>query len=125
MVNAYLQRRIPTLHRTYDHAEARSSRVSIGRFTFTFRSRSVTAAAIGFGCWVRTVRQLRLAAITARRSSQSVRTTWGPADTGHAISFWTWRSLCLDHGLTDTEAVDAMTSMILATTTVPQAQPVH
>jgi AcrR family transcriptional regulator len=44
---------------------------------------------------------------------------------GHAISFWTWRSLCLDHGLTDTEAVDAMTGMILATTTVPQAEPVH
>ena len=33
---------------------------------------------------------------------------------GHAISFWTWRSLCLDHGLTDAEAVDAMTGMVLA-----------
>jgi len=32
---------------------------------------------------------------------------------GHAISFWTWRSLCLDHGLSDTEAVDAMTGMVL------------
>jgi AcrR family transcriptional regulator len=42
---------------------------------------------------------------------------------GHAISFWTWRSLCLDHGLTDTEAVDAMTGMVLATTPVPQAEP--
>jgi hypothetical protein len=38
------------------------------------------------------------------------------AVTGHATSFWTWHSLCLDHGLTDTEAVDAMTGMILATT---------
>jgi AcrR family transcriptional regulator len=37
---------------------------------------------------------------------------------GHAISFWTWRSLCLDQGLTDTEAVDAMTGMVLATTPV-------
>jgi AcrR family transcriptional regulator len=42
---------------------------------------------------------------------------------GHAISFWTWRSLCLDQGLTDTEAVDAMTGMILAITPVPQAEP--
>jgi len=38
------------------------------------------------------------------------------AVTGHAISFWTWRSLCLDQDLTDTEAVDAMTGMILAIT---------
>jgi AcrR family transcriptional regulator len=45
------------------------------------------------------------------------------AAVGHAISFWTWRSLCLDHGLTDTEAVDAMTGMILAITPVPQAEP--
>jgi AcrR family transcriptional regulator len=44
---------------------------------------------------------------------------------GHAISFWTWRSLCLDHGLTDTEAVDAMTGMILAITPLPQAEPAH
>ena len=44
---------------------------------------------------------------------------------GHAISFWTWRSLCLDHGLTDTEAVDAMTGMVLAITPVPQAEPAH
>jgi len=42
---------------------------------------------------------------------------------GHAISFWTWRSLCLDHGLSDTEAVDAMTGMILAITPLPRAQP--
>ena len=42
---------------------------------------------------------------------------------GHAISFWTWRSLCLDHGLTDTEAVDAVTGMVLAITPVPQAEP--
>jgi AcrR family transcriptional regulator len=41
---------------------------------------------------------------------------------GHAISFWTWRSLCLDHGLTDAEAVDAMTGMVLAVTPVPQAE---
>jgi AcrR family transcriptional regulator len=42
---------------------------------------------------------------------------------GHAISFWTWHSLCLDQGLTDNEAVDAMTGMVLAITPVPQAEP--
>jgi hypothetical protein len=35
---------------------------------------------------------------------------------GHATSFWTWRSRCIDHGLADTEAVDAMTGMVLALT---------
>ena len=39
---------------------------------------------------------------------------------GHATSFWTWRSLCFDHGLPDTEAVDAMTGMVLTLTPVPQ-----
>jgi AcrR family transcriptional regulator len=42
---------------------------------------------------------------------------------GHAISFWTWRSLCLDQGLTDTEAVAVMTGMILAITPLPHAEP--
>jgi AcrR family transcriptional regulator len=40
---------------------------------------------------------------------------------GHATSFWTWRSLCLDQGLTDTEAVGAMTGMVLAVIPVPEA----
>ena len=44
------------------------------------------------------------------------------AAVGHAISFWTWRSLCLDQGLTDGEAVDAMTGMVLAITPTPQAE---
>jgi AcrR family transcriptional regulator len=35
---------------------------------------------------------------------------------GHAVSFWTWRSLCLDQGLSDPEAVQAMTTLALATT---------
>lgn len=34
---------------------------------------------------------------------------------GHATSFWTWRSLCLDHHLPDSEAVTAMTTLALAT----------
>jgi AcrR family transcriptional regulator len=45
------------------------------------------------------------------------------AAVGHTISFWTWRSLCLDHDLTDTEALDAMTAMILAITPAPDAEP--
>ena len=34
---------------------------------------------------------------------------------GHAVSFWTWRSLCLDQGLTNREAAEAMTLLALAT----------
>lgn len=34
---------------------------------------------------------------------------------GHAVSFWTWRSLCIDHGLSNRAAVDAMTALALAT----------
>jgi len=32
---------------------------------------------------------------------------------GHAVSFATWRSLCIEHDLTDSEAVDAMTALVL------------
>ena len=31
---------------------------------------------------------------------------------GHAISFWTWRSLCADQGLSDSEAVQVMTAAV-------------
>ncbi|MEP7035831.1 MAG: helix-turn-helix domain-containing protein [Dermatophilaceae bacterium] len=34
---------------------------------------------------------------------------------GHAVSFWTWRSLCLDNGLTIPAAVEAMTALAVAT----------
>ena len=27
---------------------------------------------------------------------------------GHAASFWTWWSLCHEHGLSDRDAIDAM-----------------
>jgi AcrR family transcriptional regulator len=40
---------------------------------------------------------------------------------GHAVSFWTWRSLCLQHGLSDREAVEAMVTLALATATGPPA----
>lgn len=34
---------------------------------------------------------------------------------GHAVSFWTWRSLCHDQGLSDRDAVEAMAALALAT----------
>jgi hypothetical protein len=39
---------------------------------------------------------------------------------GHAASFGTWHSLCAEHGLSDREAVEAMTGMILAITASPR-----
>ena len=42
---------------------------------------------------------------------------------GHAVSFGTWRSLCLQHGLSDREAVDAMVTLALSTATGPSAPP--
>lgn len=45
---------------------------------------------------------------TSRRSKELV------GAVGHAVSFWTWRSLCLDNGLTNASAVSAMTALALA-----------
>lgn len=42
---------------------------------------------------------------------------------GHAISFSTWHSLCVDQGLSDRAAIDAMISMILAAVPAPSVQP--
>jgi hypothetical protein len=33
---------------------------------------------------------------------------------GHALSFPTWRSLCIEQGLSDREAVSMMTALVLA-----------
>jgi AcrR family transcriptional regulator len=33
---------------------------------------------------------------------------------GHAASFWTWRSLCVDHKLSNTDAVRVMTALVLS-----------
>jgi AcrR family transcriptional regulator len=44
----------------------------------------------------------------------SQRSTQLVAVLGHAVSFWTWRSLCLDNGLPDSTAVSAMTTLALA-----------
>ncbi len=40
---------------------------------------------------------------------------------GHAASFWTWHSLCIEQGLTDQQAVDVMTGAVLAATLAPHA----
>jgi hypothetical protein len=32
---------------------------------------------------------------------------------GHAVSFWTWRSLCLENGMTNQQAVEAMSALVL------------
>ena len=42
---------------------------------------------------------------------------------GHAVSFWTWRSLCLQQGLSDREAVEAMATLALTTATGPSPAP--
>ena len=34
---------------------------------------------------------------------------------GHAVSFGTWRSLCIDNELSDSDAVEAMTALVAAT----------
>jgi AcrR family transcriptional regulator len=42
---------------------------------------------------------------------------------GHAVSFWTWRSLCAENGLSDAEAVDAMMTVITQTAPAVRAAP--
>jgi AcrR family transcriptional regulator len=41
----------------------------------------------------------------------------------HAVSFWTWRSLCLQGGLSNREAVQAMATLAMATATGPAPAP--
>ncbi len=57
-------------------------------------------------------REALLAAFTTVRGARRRRLQ---AVLGHAVSFWTWRSLCVDEKLTRREAVDAMTTLALAT----------
>ena len=42
---------------------------------------------------------------------------------GHTVSFWTWRSLCLQQGLSDREAVEVMATLALTTARGPS--PAH
>jgi AcrR family transcriptional regulator len=43
---------------------------------------------------------------------------------GHAASFWTWRSLCVEHGLSNPQAVSVMAALVL-TYTVDDEQARH
>ncbi|MBT2533563.1 TetR/AcrR family transcriptional regulator [Arthrobacter sp. ISL-48] len=40
---------------------------------------------------------------------------------GHAVSFWTWRSLCHDNGLPNNDAVEAMSALITSMAGTPLA----
>jgi AcrR family transcriptional regulator len=42
---------------------------------------------------------------------------------GHAVSFWTWRSLCVDHGLSNPQAVHAMAALVLTHASGEQPTP--
>ena len=42
---------------------------------------------------------------------------------GHAVSFWTWHSLCIRQSLSGQEAVEIMTSAVLAAMTLPHPEP--
>ncbi|WP_230209050.1 TetR/AcrR family transcriptional regulator [Nostocoides sp. HKS02] len=42
---------------------------------------------------------------------------------GHAVSFWTWRSLCIDNGLTNPSAVSAMTALAHAVAPAERRSP--
>ncbi len=55
---------MPDLYHRIDSHRSRPGHAE-RRFAFTVRSRSVTVRAIGFGCWDRTMGQLRLAAVAA------------------------------------------------------------
>jgi AcrR family transcriptional regulator len=55
-------------------------------------------------------RDLMLDAFAAQKERHRLR-----AVLGHAVDFWTWRSLCIEHGLANQEAVELMVE--LATTT--------
>src|SRR5262245_13672752 len=46
-----------------------------------------------------------------------------PAVLAHAVSFGTWRSLCIDNKLSDSEAVEAMTALVAGTAAATQAAP--
>jgi AcrR family transcriptional regulator len=43
------------------------------------------------------------------------------ATVGHAVSFWTWRSLCHDNGLSNHDAVEIMSTLIATTAGVHDA----
>ncbi|CAH0266444.1 hypothetical protein SRABI26_03535 [Arthrobacter sp. Bi26] len=42
------------------------------------------------------------------------------ATLSHAVSFWTWRSLCHDNGLSDDDAVEVMSTLITTAVRAPE-----
>ena len=48
---------------------------------------------------------------------EDVQTPQLRAVVGHAVSFMTWWSLCMDNGLPDLDAVDAMTGLVMGVAT--------
>jgi AcrR family transcriptional regulator len=55
-------------------------------------------------------RDLLLAAFPPRKERHLLR-----AVLGHAVAFWTWRSLCIEHGLENGEAVSLMVDLVTTT----------
>jgi AcrR family transcriptional regulator len=94
------------LYRFYAEGEPMLTRVNRDRDALpaTIRARNAEAAVAQ--------RDALLAAFTRVRGARRRRLQ---AVLGHAVSFWTWRSLCLDGGLSQREAVDVMTTLALAT----------
>ncbi|HEX7187683.1 MAG TPA: helix-turn-helix domain-containing protein [Actinomycetes bacterium] len=93
------------LYRFYAEGEPMLTRVRRDRDVLPAAIRDRTAATEALQ------RDVLLAAFTVR----GARRRRLSAVLGHAISFWTWRSLCVDHGLSQGEAVEAMTVLALAT----------
>ena len=45
------------------------------------------------------------------------------ATVSHGVSFWTWRSLCHDNGLSNNDAVEIMSTLIATTAGYPSSAP--
>ncbi len=93
------------LYRFYAEGEPMLTRVRRDRDVLPTAIRDRTAATEAMQ------RDALLAAFTVR----GARRRRLSAVLGHAISFWTWRSLCVDQGLSQGEAVEAMTVLALET----------
>jgi AcrR family transcriptional regulator len=114
-VPAWLQVRDPAdrlragladLYRFYAEGEPMLTRIHRDQDALPPAIRARTAAAEV------AMRDALLAAFTRVRGARRRRLQ---AVLGHAVSFWTWRSLCLDQDLTQREAVDAMAALALGT----------
>lgn len=95
------------LYRFYRSAEPMLTNVLHDRAVLPVEIRERTDAADAAG------RDILLAAFSVRGSRRKRLR----AVLGHAVSFWTWRSLCLEQGMSDREATEVMAAMALATAT--------